>query len=135
MCLNIPEREKFQTTKYLPDNVAFCFVEHRYNPGHEGLILVTAGGRSYKSVEACGSKLDLPKIYSYLGLKHNLAGVVNSSGGVLSPYTPRELWKERCGKCSNCTKPKCNECVCCRGSSRQGAPEICCYQMVSCELS
>lgn len=133
MCHDIPEREKFQTTKHLPDHIAFCFVEPEYNPQHVGLKLVTAGGRSYKSVEACSSKLDPDKVYSYLGLKHN-AGAVNSSENAVRPCTPRELWKERCGKCSNCTKPRCNECVCCRGSKRQGAPEICCYQMVSWEL-
>ena len=158
MCIHIPEHEKLQTTKHLPDHIAFCFLEHEYNPQYEGLRLVTTGGRSYKSIEACCGKVNAAKVYAYFGLKHLAPGkpttktqpseigrsdsskvevqssrksVVDSQENKIRPYTPRELLKARCGECANCTKSRCNECICCKGSHNHDSPDICCYQMVS----
>jgi hypothetical protein len=133
MCSKIKECDKLQTSKLLPNNVAFCFLEPKTNPDYQGLLLVSAEGKRYKSVEEyksgeeCSSKLDLVKVYSYLGLKHLYTPATRAPASLIAVDEP-------CGKCSNCTKPRCKECVCCRENNRAGAPGICCYQKVSREL-
>lgn len=41
------------------------------------------------------------------------------------PYSPKELWDNRCGMCSNCLKPDCLRCATC---VKKSAKDSCCLQ-------
>lgn len=152
MCCEIPEAQKAQTCKELPSNYLFCFKERASNPDYEGLLILTNGGRYFKSFENIFSK---PKSADYAALFYSHVGLLAHTSGARSckkanaptnkqltsqapprlskaslPYTPHKLLRESCGNCANCLRPDCSSCVCCRGNKRSPSARNCCLQKV-----
>lgn len=154
MCFRIPEQAKLQSYTALPEGMGFCFKDRESNLQYEGLVLVSKGGRRYRSFESCFFKTKpddktIVNFYAFVGLKDRYKPGVSTDTSATSAskpmqktksknsaktLSPHELSLEKCGQCAKCTRPDCGRCVCCRGNKRNPNSDNCCYQKMCLEI-
>ena len=140
MCYKIPAKSKAIVTEFLPPGWTFYFRPERSESGKYGLVIESPRGARYfsfnnamKHNQGAFSGFTLEAFHEYAGLfgedtdepetnqKASITVKLKNScppkGADLKTsigtYSPRDLYKKRCGKCKRCKMPDCGICSSC----------------------